>query len=182
MPFGHGVGNVNLWQYIFVLDICFQPFGEYMSVECICWYWIYHANTWGMTVSWRVSVCPSGTGLGMYIMYIMYTIYICIGYMPQHTPKYGGYLIRFWQFWIWQPESSFLIYSCPGLSENIPHLWCFLNFWKTQHTPKYGGYLIRFWQFRIWQPISCQHNNKVIGAFQVHWDRAVITIYTDGDR
>ena len=55
-------------------------------------------------------------------------------------------------------------------------------FWKTQHTPKYGGYLIRFWQFRIWQPISCQHNNKVIGAFQVHWDRAVITIYTDGDR
>ena len=30
----------------------------------ICWYWIYHANTWGMNVSWRVSVCPSGTGLG----------------------------------------------------------------------------------------------------------------------
>ena len=101
--------------------------------------------------TYGVSVCPSGTGLGMYIMYIMYTIYICIGYMPQHTPKYGGYLIRFWQFWIWQPESSFLIYSCPGLSENIPHLWCFLNFWKTQHTPKYGGYLIRFWQFWIWQ-------------------------------
>ena len=101
-----------------------------------------------MTVSWRVSVCPSGTGLGMYIYE---NIYICIGYMPQHTPKYGGYLIRFWQFWIWQPESSFLIYSCPGLSENIPHLWCFLNFWKTQHTPKYGGYLIRFWQFWIWQ-------------------------------
>ena len=35
-----------------------------MSVEYICWYWIYHANTWGMNVSWRVSVCPSGTGLG----------------------------------------------------------------------------------------------------------------------
>ena len=33
----------------------------------------------------------------------------------------------------------------PGLSENIPHLWCFVNFWKTQPTPKYGGYpLIRF--------------------------------------
>ena len=43
----------------------------------------------------------------------------------------------------------------PGLSENIPHLWCFVNFWKTQPTPKYGGYpLIRFWQFRIWQPES----------------------------
>ena len=28
----------------------------------------------------------------------------------QPTPKYGGYpLIRFWQFRIWQPESSFLI-------------------------------------------------------------------------
>ena len=74
----------------------------------------------------------------------------------QPTPKYGGYpLIRFWQFRIWQPESSFLIYSHPGLSENIPHLWCFVNFWKTQPTPKYGGYpLIRFWQFWNWQPGS----------------------------
>ena len=26
--------------------------------------WIYHAKTWVMNVSWRVSVCPSGTGLG----------------------------------------------------------------------------------------------------------------------
>ena len=40
-----GLGNVHFVMYIFVLDICFQPFGEYMSVECICWYWIYHANT-----------------------------------------------------------------------------------------------------------------------------------------
>jgi len=73
--------------------------------------------------------------------------------MPQHTPKYGGYLIRFWQFWIWQPESSFLIYSHPGLSKNIPHLWCFVNFWKTQPTPKYGGYpLIRcdLWVMGEW--------------------------------
>ena len=73
-----------------------------------------------------------------------------------YDPKYGGYpFIRFWQFWIWQPGSSFLIYSHPGISGNIPHLWCFVNFWKTQPTPKYGGYpLIRFWQFRIWQPES----------------------------
>ena len=39
-------------------------FEQYLLVEYIYWYWIYHANTWGMSVSWRVSVCPSGTGLG----------------------------------------------------------------------------------------------------------------------
>ena len=39
-------------------------FLEYVSVEYICWYWIYHANTWEMGVSGRVSLCPSGTGLG----------------------------------------------------------------------------------------------------------------------
>merc|ERR1712001_789088 len=35
-----------------------------MSVEFINWYWIYSANIWGMYVSWRVSVRPSGAGLG----------------------------------------------------------------------------------------------------------------------
>ena len=49
---------------IFILDICCQQFGEYVSVEYICWYWIYHANNWGMNVSWRVSLCPSGTEWG----------------------------------------------------------------------------------------------------------------------
>ena len=49
---------------IFLLDIFCQQFWEYMSVEYICWYWIYHANTWGMNVSWRVSVRPLGAGLG----------------------------------------------------------------------------------------------------------------------
>ena len=49
--------------YIFLLDIFCQQFWEYMSVEYICWYWIYHANTWVMNVSLRVSVCHSGTGL-----------------------------------------------------------------------------------------------------------------------
>ena len=48
----------------FVLEICCQQFVEYVSVEYICRYWIYHANTWVMNVSWRVSVCPSGTRLG----------------------------------------------------------------------------------------------------------------------
>ena len=62
-----------------------------------------------MTVSWRVSVCPSGTGFGMYIyeniyLYWIYAanhlgsiyqlkIYVDIGYII--PPKYGGYLIRF---------------------------------------------------------------------------------------
>ena len=50
VPFGHRVWNVHLWKYIFVLDICCQQFGEYVSLECICWYWIYHTNTWRMNV------------------------------------------------------------------------------------------------------------------------------------
>ena len=37
---------------------------------------IYHANTWGMTVSWRVSVCPLGTVLGMYIYDNIYLYWI----------------------------------------------------------------------------------------------------------
>ena len=55
------------WEVIIPLYIgllCpFQHFGEYMSVESVCWYWIYHANTWGMNVS------------------TFSEIYICIGYM-----------------------------------------------------------------------------------------------------
>ena len=35
-----------------------------MSVEFINWYWIYSANIWGIYVIWRVSVRPSGAGLG----------------------------------------------------------------------------------------------------------------------
>ena len=73
----------------FVLDICCLPFGEYMSVEYICWYWIYHANTWGMTVSWRVSVCPSGTGLGMYIYENIYLYWI---YAANHSINQSMYI------------------------------------------------------------------------------------------
>ena len=50
--------------YMLILEICCQQFGEYVSVEYIYWYWIYHANTWAMNVSWRVSVWPSGPGVG----------------------------------------------------------------------------------------------------------------------
>ena len=181
-----------------------------------------------MTVSWRVSVCPSGTGLGMYIYENIYLYWI---YAATYPKIWGlpyplltilnlttGIII----FDILLPR-AFRKYTTPMVfleflkNPTYPKIWglpyplltilnlatgiiifdilsprafrkyttpmVFLElFWKTQHTPKYGGYLIRFWQFRIWQPISCQHNNKVIGAFQVHWDRAVITMYTDGDR
>ena len=37
---------------------------EYMPVDFIYWCWIYSANNWGIYVSWRVSVRPSGAGLG----------------------------------------------------------------------------------------------------------------------
>ena len=60
-----------------VLHICYQQFGEYMSVEYIVWYWIYHANTWGMNVSWRVSVRPSGAGWGN----IYFEKYILVEYI-----------------------------------------------------------------------------------------------------
>ena len=37
---------------------------EYMPVDFIYWCWIYSANNWSIYVSWRVSVRPSGAGLG----------------------------------------------------------------------------------------------------------------------
>ena len=69
--------------YMLILEICCQQFGEYVSVEYIYWYWIYHANTWAMNVSWRVSVCPSGTGWGNVHFWNMYqlNIYVGIGYI-----------------------------------------------------------------------------------------------------
>ena len=77
-PSGTGLENVHFWKCIFVLDICCQQFREYVSVEYICWYWIYHANTWGMNVSWRVSVCPSGTGFGnVYFWKCIFVLDIC---------------------------------------------------------------------------------------------------------
>ena len=36
----------------YILDIHSQQFGTILTVEDICWYWIYHANSWG-----QMSVC-----------------------------------------------------------------------------------------------------------------------------
>ena len=63
-----------------------------MSVEFINWYWIYSANIWGMYVIWRVSVRPSGAGLGNIsgqecTFSYMYT---CIGYK---LPTFGEYML-----------------------------------------------------------------------------------------
>merc|ERR1712208_238171 len=44
------------------------------SVEYVCWYCIYHANNWRMNVSWRISVGPSGTGLGNVHFWKMYIV------------------------------------------------------------------------------------------------------------
>ena len=46
VPFGHRVGGMYI-------------FGIYVSWLNICLYWIYNANSWGMNVIWRVSLCPS---------------------------------------------------------------------------------------------------------------------------
>ena len=72
VPSGHRVRSEHLWEYIFVLDICWQQFWEHVTVENICWYWIFHANIWGMNVSKRVSVCPSGTGMESEHLYLIY--------------------------------------------------------------------------------------------------------------
>ena len=53
-----------------------QQFGGYVTVEYVSLYLIYHANNWRMNVSCRVSVCPSGTVLGMYIYDNIYLYWI----------------------------------------------------------------------------------------------------------
>ena len=45
VPFGHRVGECTFLKITILFDICCQQFGEYVSVEYICWYWIYLANT-----------------------------------------------------------------------------------------------------------------------------------------
>ena len=70
VPLEHGVGKYIFWDIIY--------FGKYILVKYICLLWIYHANTWGMNVSWGVSMCPSGTEWGnIYfgILYILGNIY-----------------------------------------------------------------------------------------------------------
>ena len=57
-----------------------------IHVSWMCWYWIYHANTWGINVIWNVYVCPSAfrhtVGECTFL-----EIYICNGYM---LPKIWG--------------------------------------------------------------------------------------------
>ena len=49
-----------------------------MSVEYICWYWIYHANSCGDECK-LVSFCvPFGRMVGEYIYF---KIYLCVGYI-----------------------------------------------------------------------------------------------------
>ena len=43
------------------MEVCYQQFGECMTVQHICWCWIYDASHWGMNVNWGVSVRPAGT-------------------------------------------------------------------------------------------------------------------------
>ena len=51
-----------------------------MSVEYICWYLIYHANSWGDECK-LVSFCvPFGRIVGEYIYF---KIYLCVEYMLQ---------------------------------------------------------------------------------------------------
>ena len=54
VPFGHKMGKCT--------------FLEYVSVEYICWYWIYHANTWGMNLIQWVSVDYGTVHLQRYIL------------------------------------------------------------------------------------------------------------------
>ena len=76
-PFGRRIGEYTFFtKYIFVLDICSQQFGEYMSVEYIRWYGIYHANSWGGGACMLESFCaPFGRSVGDIHFY---QIYICI--------------------------------------------------------------------------------------------------------
>ena len=53
-----------------------------MSVEFINWYWIYSANIWGMYVIWRVSVRPSGAGLGNMSGQECTFSFMCTGQLP----------------------------------------------------------------------------------------------------
>ena len=76
VPYGHTVGECTFLKIAILLDICCQQFGAYVSVEYICSYLIYHANTYWKNISWRISVCPAGTELGSVFLKII----ICIGY------------------------------------------------------------------------------------------------------
>ena len=120
-PLGAVLGNINLLKYIFVLNICCQQFGEYMSVEYICWYWIYHANSWG-------DECKSGAWLGnIYISKYTFVLDICCKQFWEYIVGFyqGGFfglgvVIFFFKLWglIWSTISNVCadLIGSPGLS------------------------------------------------------------------
>ena len=104
-PSGTGLGNVQFRKCLFVLEICCQQFGEYVSVEYICWYWIYHANTWVMNVSWMVSVCPSGTRLGnVHFWKCIIVLVIC-------CQQFGEYVLIETIGWYWIYDAPLVRHS-----------------------------------------------------------------------
>ena len=89
------------------------------SVEYVCWQWIYHANNWRMNVSWRISVCLSGTGLGNVHFWKMY---VCIGYM----------LPTIWGVWVSWICMLVLDISCQQLGAGVSIIsknWVFDKGW-----------------------------------------------------
>ena len=72
--FGHSVG-----EYKFVaICICFEymlllGFEAYISVEYICWHWIYHVKSWGDECKLDSFCTPFGRRVGEY-MYIFQII------------------------------------------------------------------------------------------------------------
>ena len=114
-PSGTGLGSVHLLKYIVVLDICGQQFGEHVTVEYICWYWIYYANIWGMNVSQRVSVCPSGTGLGSeHLWEYIFVLDICCQQFWEHVTVEN--ICWYWIFHanIWGMNVSKRVSVCPS--------------------------------------------------------------------
>ena len=84
----HRVAVYIQYQYIYITK--FQL--SLLLITVLNWYWIYSANIWGMCVIWRVSVRPSGAGLGNIsgqecTFSYMYT---CIGYK---LPTFGEYML-----------------------------------------------------------------------------------------
>ena len=124
-PLDAVLGNINLLKYIFVLNICCQQFGEYLSVEYICWYWIYHANTWVMNVSWRVSVCPSGTGLGnVQFRKCLFVLEICCQQFGEYVSV--EYICWYWIYHAntWVMNVSWMVSVCPsGTRLGNVHFW-----------------------------------------------------------
>ena len=141
-PSGTGLGNVQFRKCLFVLDICCQQFGEYVSVEYIYWYWIYHANTWALNVSWRVSVCPSGTGLGnVQFRKCLFVLEIC-------CQQFGEYVSVEYICWYW-------IYHA--------NTWVMNVSWRVSVCPS-GTRLgnVQFWKCIIVLVICCQQFGEYV--------------------